>query len=491
MKRLSFLLILITAVALCTACFGGETNAAKTSFTYWRKAEIPLENTPYVRELEKQTGVHLEFIYPRTDDEQEQLNLLYFSGNLPDIIETDWSLKPGGADEAIRQGYILCLDDLIDKYSPNLKKCFEENPELKKYFRSGEGYYVYPLIQLDEGMNVYGGLCIRSDWLQELGLSMPETLDDWHETLLKFRDVYHPLIPLALPKGGGAIMYAYHISNGFYIDNGEVYYGYTQPAYKEYLSLMNLWYREGLLGENYPNGIYASEEQMLIDGSCAALYGTMGRTMNSVLKSGASVEGAPYPVLRKGERPFSSQYYMPTTQWGAASISGDCADPAAAARFLDFGYSEEGKLLFNFGILGESYEMIDGKPVYTSLITDSISMNDTMNLYLRANDSGPFIQMKEYLEQYAGSPQQKRARERWNDTDASRHTLPKLHLTREESMELSQLHYSEYTEQMEINFITGVTPLSEFDEYLQKASALGAERALEIYRAVYARFLEE
>ena len=81
-------------------------------------------------------------------------------------------------------------------------------------------------------------------------------------------------------------------------------------------------------------------------------------------------------------------------------------------RFLDYGYSEKGHMLFNFGKEGESYEMKDGNPVYTDLILhnpDGLSVSDSMKKYLLAMNSGPFVQDEKYIEQYYQYQQQKDA----------------------------------------------------------------------------------
>jgi putative aldouronate transport system substrate-binding protein len=54
------------------------------------------------------------------------------SRELPDIIEYNWSLYPGGPEKAISDGIIIEINDLVDKYSPNFKKYLEDNPVYSK-----------------------------------------------------------------------------------------------------------------------------------------------------------------------------------------------------------------------------------------------------------------------------------------------------------------------------------------------------------------------
>lgn len=58
-------------------------------------------------------------------------------------------------------------------------------------------------------------------------------------------------------------------------------------------------------------------------------------------------------------------------------------------KFLDYGYTDEGRIFFNFGIEGESYEMINGYPTYTEMIThdpNGLSMQATLSHYCRASN---------------------------------------------------------------------------------------------------------
>lgn len=66
-----------------------------------------------------------------------------------------------------------------------MKAYLEANPEIDKSVKTDDGsYYVYPFIRGDKSLTAYQGLYIRQDWLSELGLSMPETIDEWTNVLI-------------------------------------------------------------------------------------------------------------------------------------------------------------------------------------------------------------------------------------------------------------------------------------------------------------------
>ena len=96
---------------------------------------------------------------------------------------------PGGPEKAIGDGYILKLNDLIDQHAPNLKKFLQENPDIDKMVKTDNGsYYAFPFIRGDEYLRVFQGPIIRKDWLDELGLPVPETIDDWTAMLRAFKE---------------------------------------------------------------------------------------------------------------------------------------------------------------------------------------------------------------------------------------------------------------------------------------------------------------
>lgn len=105
------------------------------------------------------------------------------------MIEYEWSNYPGGPEKAIKDGYILRLNDVIDQYTPHLKQYLNEHPDIDMQIRTANGsYYAFPFIQGDDKLRTYQGPIIRKDWLDELGLDVPTTIDEWHTMLQAFKD---------------------------------------------------------------------------------------------------------------------------------------------------------------------------------------------------------------------------------------------------------------------------------------------------------------
>ena len=466
-------------------------NALSTSVTNFAETE-------FAKEYMRRTGINVEYKHPAQGTESESINLLLASGELPDIIEYNWlSLNP---DSAIEKKNILALNDYIENYSPNLKKWLSEHPDINKQIVTDNGnYYVYPFIRNDDKLQSTSGFMLRGDWLKELGLEVPETIDEWRTVLTAFRDKKNSTAPF-----GGMPTYfmgAYGISPDFYIDNGKVHYGYYEPALKEYLIEMNEWYNEELLDKNFAVMDGNQFNSDVLNNIVGAMFGAGGGTMGMFLNAKAGSEepfelvAAKFPSKEKGKKAeFGNKQWQYSPVNGAA-ITTQSKNPALAARFLDYSYSEEGSMLNNFGIEGVSYNIIDGYPTFSEVITknpDGLSMAQAIPLYARSANEGPFIQDVKYIEQYYALDAQKDALVKWSDNNDLNHRMPQITLTREEASRSSKImsDVRNYCNENTVKFILGSKSIDELDEFFDKLKGLGIEEAIDIQQAAYDRFMK-
>lgn len=160
---------------------------------------------------------------------------------------------------------------------------------------------------------------------------------------------------------------------------------------------------------------------------------------------------------------------------------------------LDYGYGDEGHLLFNFGLEGVSYTMQGGNPTYTDLILhnpDKLAPSQAIAMYSRASYFGPFVQDVAYMEQYYMLPEQKEAVNIWADTDAEEYMLPPVQKTERESAEFSAIMQDATTlvDEMSLRIILGIDPLDSFDDYVAQLKALNIDRAIAIQKAALDRY---
>ncbi|MRN55998.1 extracellular solute-binding protein [Paenibacillus monticola] len=484
--------------------------------TYWGEINGNLIGTvsthdevPFFQEWQKNTGVPLKFTAPPTGQTKEALNVMLASGDLPDMIEYNFLGDfPGGPEKAINDGYILKLNDLIDKHAPNLKKFLQENPEIDKMVKTDSGsYYAFPFVRGDEFLRVFQGPVIRKDWLDELGLPVPETIEDWTKTLTAFKEkkgATAPFTVVSKPRffnesGNGAFIGAFGVTRGFYQEDGVVKFGPYESGFKEYLQLFRQWYADGLMDKNI-----ATADSKALDGNMAsgATGASVGNAGGGIGKWQPLVEGndpkavlvaTPYPVLTKGDKPKFGQKSQAYASEGTVAISTSAKDPVLAVEMLDYGYSEEGRMFFNFGTEGVSYNLKDGYPTYTDLLLknpDKLAPAQAISMYARGSYNGPFIQDKRYAEQFFALQTQRDAVGIWKNTDADKYNLPPITPTPEESSEYATImnDINTLVDEMTLKIILGQEPVDQYASYVDKMKSLHVDRAIEIEQAALDRY---
>lgn len=465
-----------------------------------------LSDTEFGKKLQENTGITVEFQHPAVGQVAEQFNLLLSKSTLPDIIEYSWLTYAGGPQKAIEDGVIIPLNDVIDNYCPNLKAYLEANPDVDRMIKTDEGaYYCFPFIRGGEQLKTSTGLMVRGDWLEELGMEVPKTMDEWYDVLTAFKEKKGAEAPFTYQYSSlgltdnNPFAYAYGAPRNFYIgDDGKVHYGAIEDGYREYLKTMNKWMSEGLLDVDLATLTGDQVAAKVTNGTAGASFGWCGSNLGTWTNAGKattesfSLVPAPYPTLESGAKPEFGQKDNAYVNMGGAVITTSCKDVELAARLLDYAYSEEGHMLFNFGIEGVSYTMENGEPVYTDLLLKNpdLSITHAMAGYIRANYNGPFVQDEAYASQYYTLDAQKEAIALWSDTNAGSHILPPVTPTVDESKEQAQImnEINTYRDEMTMKFILGNKSFDEWDDYVKTIKGMNIDRVLEIQNAALERY---
>jgi putative aldouronate transport system substrate-binding protein len=521
-----------TAMVGCSEKSGEQTEASPSAgastaqaaayplqtdktLTYWGQLPNALvgvkskhDEVPFYQEWQKRTGVKLSFTTPPANQINESFNIMLASGELPDVIEYNFFGFPGGPEKAIKDGYILKLNDLIDQHAPNYKKFLQEHPELDKMVKTDNGsYYSFPTLRVDDFLLTFQGPVIRKDWLDELGLPVPETIDEWTTALKAFKEKKGAKAPISFigkPRvfndlGIGAFVGAYGVTRDFYMENNTIKFGPAEPGYKEFLKLFRQWYADGLLDKDIATVDSKVLDANITAGATGATWGLSGGGIGKwqpLLKeknANASIVGTKYPVLTKGTTPKFGQLDYAYSPGYMAAVSAKSPHAELAVKMLDYAYSEKGRQFFNFGTEGVSYTMVNGNPTFTDLLMknpDKLAPSQAMALYIRGNTGGPFVMDKRVSEQYLSLPEQKSAIELWQKTDVVKYQLPLVTPTPEESTEFAKImaDINTLVDEMTLKIILGAEPLDSFEKYVEKMNSVKLSRAIEIKKAALERY---
>lgn len=510
-----------------TAADTAGTVRDRPKLTYWVKMDSTkiaptTDNYGTIKcyqVMMKNTRIDVEFIHPPVGQETDAFSLMISGGEYPDLIHYDWgNAVSGGPDKAIEDDVILELTGLIEEYCPNLTAFLNEYPEIKATMTTDSGNVycfpnVYPYFQDDVAIMCNRGVQIRADWLAELGLAQPETVEDWYTVLKAFKakgttEDGSPIVPLVSRKLSEKTSMVRTFANAwdglgydFYIDNGVVKFGPLEDDYREYLKTMNQWYEEGLIAPEFSTYGGKEHDALITTGQAGAWLSGLGAGMGVYITAlggtDDKIEGVQFPVVDVGSVPkYNGADNYPFIGLGIA-ITTKCKDIEAACRWLDYHYSEEGSRLLNWGIEGVSYELdAAGIPQLTKLITgnpDGLSADVALGKYAMVSQLEAFAKddRVEAIRMW-NWPSQEAASKLWNGTDFSYRYPPTVSLTAEEGAELAAIlsDITTYRDEGVIKFILGTESMDHYDQFVQTIKSMDIERAIEIKQAAYDRLQE-
>ena len=217
----------------------------------------------YWKAIEEQTNIDLNFNM-LIEDAATKLSLMFASQDFPDIM------MAGPNDDQILEaslgGSIYQLDDLIAEYAPNWVNFFAEYPYGLKVAKMADGN-IWSLPQVRWQPSNYGirdQTMINVAWLDELGLEMPTTTDDFYEVLKAFKDnagtgtIPENMVPWALSFMAYANGTNIELFNSFGVfvnddsfisvdENGQIVFSAKDPKIKDALKFFNKLYQEELI----------------------------------------------------------------------------------------------------------------------------------------------------------------------------------------------------------------------------------------------------
>jgi putative aldouronate transport system substrate-binding protein len=345
---------------------------------------------------------------------------------------------------------------------------------------------------------------VRKDWLDELGLQIPETIDEWYRVLKTFKEKKNIPTPLSFEYASFydamQFPYAYKVFRGFYIgDDGKIRFGSIENGFRDWLATFSQWYKEGLVDPDIVTLSFQQVTAKVLGGQTGVIAGTLASRMGTWITTARTsnpkfqLAGCPVPVLKKGDKPPLKVNLDNPYPGNGAAISGSCKNIELAARLLDWGYSQEGMIYFNYGTQGVSYTMVNGEPRYTPLILknpDGWSMSQALSAYAKSASSGPFVQHGPFFEQINYLPEQSGAIKAWAGWEGRKHKVPPITPTVEESREFARImnEVNAYRDEMFAKFLIGTESLSNWDNFVNTVKRMGIERAVEIQNAALARY---
>lgn len=483
-----------------------------------------------IEEYAERLGIRLDCELYQTDWET-QLTLKVASDELPDLIMGS-GMNVSDVNEWGSEGYFLDLSEYLD-LMPNLQAYFEEYPELKAYCTTSEGnIYGLPRIKIDMTDRLTRSF-INRQWLENLNLEVPTTLDEYYDVLVAFKEQDangngdpNDEVPLLFtsPAGGyDAIEKTFLDSFGIFTsdpkyilqadEDNKVELSNISDTYKEYLRFMNKLYEEGLMEQEaftITGEEITTREQDDIYGSmgCGSAPFVMANKDISYDANWIALSGMTTDIHPERETSIAS----PVQNSILVAINGKTQYPEAMARFIDYLYTDEGIISAVRGYEGVTFDWVEdemlGVEVPEMYTPEGYSsgeefrykgavLNESLNLIEKNVDrQAMFDSSKEVLEDPAFVEKYGWAAlvidafktEGITGVDA----YPVVSYTTEEIEKRNAVFkdITTYLEQAKAQFITGELDIDkDWDTYVSTVEQMNLAELMEIEQAAYDRYV--
>lgn len=494
----------------------GPTYPVKTDkkLTVWsnimtpNKAYTSYTESPWHTGLAELTGIEVEWIFPTAGSNSgEAFNLMLASEELPDIII--YNLVKD-ADQYMDDGILRDLTDLIPEHAPNYWNFLQENTHYQRSMKADSGrYYGFGAFREESWGAVFTGPVVRMDWLEECGLEVPTTIEEWDNVIRTFNEKYDAKLSFSIKNRmnpglagtyGTAGSFASSTDELFYLDdNGKIQFSMANTGWRDYMAQLNTWYMDGLIDPDTLTLDDAGMRTKALNEKVGISITSMGQMTNWLADAkaqgtNAQWAGIPYPVVNPGDTVFKIQM-EDTARPNIGAITSSCDEDKVeiALKWLDYFYSEEGFLYVNYGTEGESYTMVDGVPTFTDLILKAPEgVSEALEKYTASQYTSLGVQATGHVRQ-KNDPVSVAAVDTWlQNQESEKHFVPTgVTRTTAESDETSVIMTSlrTYIQEMSLKFVTGEESIDNFDKFLEELDRMGVQRLLEIQQGAYDRFL--
>ncbi|MCE3202371.1 ABC transporter substrate-binding protein [Paenibacillus sonchi] len=170
----------------------GSGDTSPVTYKYFSfggpKKQVLGSETTIGKELQKQTGVDWNIEY-LVGDGDTKAGVMIASGDYPDIIDSS-----GQMAKLMDAGAFIPLDDLIEKYGPNIKRVY--GPYYEKFRQKDGKLYFFPYganIGYLSEPNFQTGFYIQRSVLKEFNYPKITTLDEYFDLIKQYKEK-HPQV---------------------------------------------------------------------------------------------------------------------------------------------------------------------------------------------------------------------------------------------------------------------------------------------------------
>ncbi|RTE10343.1 extracellular solute-binding protein [Paenibacillus whitsoniae] len=486
--------LLATAALTITACGAKEEGTSQsTSASNSNQGPLQLtmmlpsyspekmpEDSSVLKQLEEKTNTKLTVSWVPSTSYTDKLSATVASGELP---KTFVALEPKAPFiiNASRTGMFWEVGPYLKDY-PNLSKM--SDIVLKNISVDGKIYGVYRERDLARF-----GLMMRQDWLENLGLQAPKTLDELYNVLKAFatgdpdKNGKQDTIGLAVGMQGGVIagfkdILAYNGGpNEWEVKDGKLTPSFVTDAYMSTLKFYKKLYDEKIINQDFA---------LIPDGRAVMNKGQAGLWIDNML-DGKNIEDnikkvvptAKLTLLNrisgpKGERTRAGAGYLGMYMIPKTSVKTE-AELKQILTYFDRISEKDNQNLMKYGIEGKQYTLDNGayKPTADAKLKSDMS------------DSNQFMILQNQVVNY-GTDLEKLTSKLFQDNATMAVANPAAPFISNTEVEKGK-ELAKIIEDATVKFIMGSIDESGWKQAVEKWSQSGGSKVIEEINAEYAK----
>ncbi len=429
--------------------------------------------------------------------------VLLASGDLPDAFMG--SICFVETDILTNVGTFIPLDDYIDEYMPNFKAIMESDPTMKALATSADGHIYGLPAKKPCRPTVANQMFINQTWLDNLGLEMPTTYEEFVEVLRAFKEQDANAngdpddeIPFGEGYADSVMFFCLPFGTTIGADNtysmtikdGAPVYIPTSEGYRDGIAWMHDCYAEGLIDPE----LFTQDDSMR-DAKLMSETPIVGCAPGWTADATFGANASQYAALPALVGPDGNQYISSDPEhWNYSRyefvITSACEDPGPLLAWADKFYTEDASIQNFYGSFGIGVEKDEEAGTYTVLEPQEGMSADTWAWVNSLRDFGPKYVEEGFNDKVIYAADNGDASKLALDEDLKQYATeayPNVSYT-EEQLDTLGFLYSDISSYVSTNQATWVTDGGvdeQWDTYLSTLDQMGYQDFIKIQNDAY------
>ena len=364
-----------TTTEAAKADAGGASGADPVEWT-WMVVEFVnapvLDDSLANKFYEEKFNIKIHYDVVNSADYDTKVNLVMASDDLPDLLYA-WDLS-----KYYNTGKLTDLTPYLEKNAPDFLNEIKKDPTVVRNCKDDKGRnFFFPTLMwnYEHVMHV-----IHTGYLDQLGLSIPTTTDEFRDAMLAMKTLDPKIIPMTSGQWApgsslhNPFYYAFGTWNGWFpFSDTEYLYGpyERREEMRECLKYLNGLYTEKAIDQDYLSIDQDTYVAKFTNGEVGSVFGWVGGDwMWARTADGGWEDHYDWQIIPALKGPKGHQMTDTTDVVNVkAYIPVSNPDPERACEFFNWRYTQEGKDFLVYGIEGETFtKEPDGSIKYTEMV---------------------------------------------------------------------------------------------------------------------------